>query len=117
MLHRGAVTGQPAAILEASPTTWRLVVAATAGALVGGGAAIAEQAATIAGGKAALVLVASVAKAEYFVALAVFREAPGAVTIFPEHPHEEGRNTVVFEVEGAPPAQAACAGKCLPSAG
>ena len=39
------------------------------------------------------------------------------MTIFPKHPHEKGRSTIVLEVEGAPPAQAARAGKCLPAAG
>ena len=47
----------------------------------------------------------------------LFRSASGAATVFPEHPHVEGRVAVELEVEGAPLAQAARAGERLPTAG
>ena len=78
---------------------------------------MAKRAMVAAGGKVALFLVMTVAKANRSVTLAVFRAAPGAATIFLKHPHKEGRDPVVFEVEGAPPAQAAHAGKRQPAAG
>ena len=68
-------------------------------------------------GGPAVTLVAAVAKAEHLIAVVVLGAAPDAPTIFSEHPHIEGRVVVVFEVEGAPPAQAARAGKRLPAAG
>ena len=68
-------------------------------------------------GGLALVLVAAVPEAKHLLAIVHLGAAPSAVTIFPKHPHVEGRSTFVPEVEGAPPAQAARAGKCLPAAG
>ena len=59
----------------------------------------------------ALVLIATINKAERLLAVVRLGAAPGAATIFPEHPHIEGRFTIVPEVEGAPPAQAARAGE------
>ena len=64
-----------------------------------------------------LVLITTIAKAEHLLAVVHLGAAPGAATIFPEHPHIEGRPTVILEVERAPPAQAARAGKCLPATG
>ena len=68
-------------------------------------------------GKPAFTLVAAVAKAEHLTAIVVLRAAPDAATIFPEHPQVEGHPTIILEMEGAPPAQAACAGERLPAAG
>ena len=72
---------------------------------------------TSAEGKAILTLVTTVTKAEQLAAVVVLGAAPDAPTVFPEHPHVEVRIAVVFEVEGASPAQAARAGKRLPAAG
>ena len=62
-----------------------------------------------------------VAKATLVVATiiiaAVLRAAPHAAAIPPEHPHIEGRQAVVLEVEGAPSAKATHAGESLPDAG
>ena len=66
---------------------------------------------------AAFLLVTTVIKAEHIVAVVVLRAAPDAATIFPKYPHEKGRFAVVLEVEGAPPAQPARAGECLPASG
>ena len=65
----------------------------------------------------ALILVTAIAKAEHLLAIVRLGAAPGAATIFPKHPHIEGRSTILPEVEGAPPAQGARAGECLPAAG
>ena len=67
--------------------------------------------------KPAFTLVAAVAEAEHLTIVVVLRAAPDTATIFPEHPHVEGRIAIVLGVEGAPPAQAASAGKRLPAAG
>ena len=66
-------------------------------------------------GRFALVLITTIAKAEHLLAVVDLGAAPGAATIFPKHPHVEGRITVVLEMEGAPPAQATRAGKRLPA--
>ena len=62
-----------------------------------------------------------VAKAKLAVAtiivVAVLQEAPHAAAVLPEHPHIEGRQAVVLEVEGAPSAPATCAGEGLPATG
>ena len=71
----------------------------------------------VAENKPAFALVTAVAEAEHLTTVVVLRAAPDAATIFPEHPHIEGRIAIVLEVEGAPPAQAARAGKRLPAAG
>ena len=68
-------------------------------------------------GGLALVLIATVPKAEYLLTVVRLGAAPGATTIFPKHPHIEGRSTIVPEVEGAPSAQAARAGERLPATG
>ena len=68
-------------------------------------------------GKLAFVLAATITKAEHLLTVIRLGPAPGAATIFPKHPHIEGRSTIVLEVEGAPPAQAARAGERLPAAG
>ena len=47
----------------------------------------------------------------------IFRAAPSAVTIFPNHPHVEGGVVVELEVQGAPAGQATRAGKRLSAAG
>ena len=101
--------GRPATVLEASPAMRWLVVAAAAGALAGG-AATAGRAVAVAKGKLALSIVTTVVKAKLIVAATVFRAAPCTTTFFPEHPHVEGREAVVLEVEGAPPAQVARGG-------
>ena len=80
--------GRPATILEASPTTWWLVGVITA-----------------------------IVKAKLAIRTAVLGAAPCAATVFPKYPHVEGREAVVLEVEGAPPAQPPPAGKCLPAMG
>ena len=96
---------------------WRLVVATIAGVVAGGRAAIAGRDAVGTKGGFALILVTTVAKAEHLLAVVHLGAAPGAATIFPKHPYVEGRITVVHEMEGAPPAQAARAGERLPTAG
>ena len=53
--------------------------------------------------KPAFTLVAAVPEAEHLTTVVVLRAAPDAATIFPEHPHIEGRVAIVLEVEGAPP--------------
>ena len=60
--------------------------------------------------KPAFTLVAAVAKAKHLTTIVFLRAAPDAATIFPKHPHIEGRSAIVLEVEGAPPAKAARAG-------
>ena len=95
---------------------WRLVVAAAAGAVTGGRAAVPGGDTVTAEGRLALILVATITKAEHLLTVVRLGAAPGAATIFPKHPHIEGRSTIILEVEGAPPAQAARAGECLPAA-
>ena len=109
--------GRHAIFLEASPTTWRLVIAAAAGALAGGGATAAGGGAAVTKGKLTLVVITAVSKGKLIVVAAVFRAAPRTAPIFPEHPHIEGHVAVILEVKGAPPAQAACAGERLPTMG
>ena len=92
-----------------------MVVAAAAGAVAGRRVAVAGRAMAGAEGKPAFTLVAAVAETEHLTAVVVLRAAPDAAAIFPEYPHIEGRVAIVLEVEGAPPAQAACAGKRLPA--
>ena len=65
----------------------------------------------------ALIFITTIAKAEHLLAVVHLGAAPGAATIFPKHPLIEGRITVVPEMEGAPPAQAARGGECLPTVG
>ena len=96
---------------------WRLGIAATAGAVAGGRDAVAGRDTIAAEGGLALVLVATVPKAEYLLTIVRLGATPGVTTIFPKHPHIEGRSTIVPEVEGAPPAQAVRTGECLPTAG
>ena len=103
--------------LEESPTGWRLVITAAACALAGGRATAAGRAAAVAKGKLTLSVSTAVIKAKLIAVLVVFGEAPCAAAIFPKHPHVEGRDAVVLEVEGAPPAQATRAGKRLPATG
>ena len=59
----------------------------------------------------------TVTKVEHLFTIVRLRAAPGAATIFPKHPHIEGRSTVILEVERAPPAQAVRAGERLLAAG
>ena len=68
-------------------------------------------------GRFALILITTIAKAEHLLAVVDLGAAPGAATIFPKHPHVEGRVTVILEMEGAPPAQASHAGECPPTTG
>ena len=75
----------------------RLVVAATTGAVAGGRAAIAGRDAVGTKGGFALILVAAVAKAKHLLTVLHLGAAPGATTIFPEHPHIEGRITVILK--------------------
>ena len=65
----------------------------------------------------ASLLVTTITKAEHLVAVVVLGAAPDTATIFPEHPHEEGRVAIVLEAEGTPPAQPARTGERLPAAG
>ena len=108
---------RPTATFEMGAVARRLVVAATAGAVAGGRAAVAGRGTVAAEGRLALILVTTVTKAEHLLIVVRLGAAPGAATIFPKHPHIEGRSTIVPEVEGAPPAQAARAGERLPAAG
>ena len=68
-------------------------------------------------GRLALILATTVTKAEHLLTIVRLGAAPGAATIFPKHPHVEGRITVIIEMEGAPLAQAAHGGECLPTTG
>ena len=45
-----------------------------------------------------------------------FQTAPYARAILPEDPHVDGRDAIIPEMEGAPPAQVPTAGKRLPRA-
>ena len=103
---------RPATTFEASAAAWRLVVAATA-------RAFAKRRATVAGrvpvGR--LAHDTAITEIEHLLAVVRLGVAPGAGTIFPKHPHVEGHITVILEVEGAPPAQAARAGERLPTMG
>ena len=65
----------------------------------------------------ALLLIMTVTKAEHLLTIVDLGAAPDAATVFPKHPHVEGRVTVILEMEGAPPAQATRAGKRTPTAG
>ena len=103
MLHRRTVAGQSTAVLEAGPAARRLVVTAAPGALAGGEAAAAGRTAAVAKGEFALNLVTTVSQAELVVAAAVLGVAPCAATIFPKHPHEEGRDAILLKVEGTLP--------------
>ena len=116
-LHGGDATRRPATIFEAGTVAWRLIITANAGAVAGGRAAIAGRDTVGTKGGFALILVSTIAKAEHLLAVVHLRAAPGAATIFPKHPHIEGLSTIVLEVDGAPPAQAARAGKRLPATG
>ena len=103
--------------LPPSKRARRLVVTTAAGAVAGGRAAVARRDVDGTKGGFALILVTTIAKADHLVAIVVLGAAPGAATVFSEHPHIEGRSTVILEVERAPPAQAARAGERLPAAG
>ena len=92
-----------------------MVITTAAGAVAGGRAAVAGRDAVGTRGGFAFILVTTIAKAEQLVAVVHLGAAPGAATIFPKHPHVEGCITVVPEMEGAPPAQAARVGKRLPA--
>ena len=76
----------------------RLVIATTAGAVTGGRAAVAGRDAVAAEGRLALILVATVTKAEHLLTVVRLGAAPGAAAIFPEHPHVEGGIAVELEV-------------------
>ena len=102
---------RPATTFEAGAAAWRLLVAAAAGAVAKRGATVAGQGAV---GGFTLLLTTTIAKAEHLLAVVHLGAAPGAATIFPKHPHIEGRITIVLELEGA---QAARAGERLPTAG
>ena len=111
------MTRRPAATFEAGAATRWLVVATAAGAVTGGRAAVAGRDAVVAEGRLALILVMAVAKAKHLLVVVRLGAAPGAATIFPKHPHVEGRVAVLLEMEGAPPTQAARTGKRLPAVG
>ena len=49
-------------------------------------------------GRLAFVLAATVTKAEHLLTIVRLGAAPGAATIFPKHPHVEGRIAVELEV-------------------
>ena len=53
-------------------------------------------------GRLALILVAIITKAEHLLTVVRLGAAPDAATIFPKHPHIEGRSAIVLEVEGTP---------------
>ena len=55
--------------------------------------------------------------AGYPAAVIVFGAAPNAAAVFSEHPCVEGGVAVKLEMQGAPPAQASCAGKRFPATG
>ena len=62
-----------------------------------------------------------VAKAKFtlvaLVVAAVFWAAPHAAAVLPEHPHIEGSQAIVLEVESAPSAQAMRGGEGLSAVG
>ena len=89
-LHGDAATKRSATAFEAGAAVWRLVVAAAG--------AFAKRRVTVAGRGTAsgLVLVAAIAETEHLLAVVRLGEAPGAATIFPKHPHVEGRITVCY---------------------
>ena len=99
--------------LPPSKRARRLVV--TTVAVAGGRAAVAGQDVVGAKGRFILVLVSTIAEAEHLLSIAQLGAASGAATIFPKHPHVEGRIAVVLEMKGAPPAQAARLGERLPA--
>lgn len=76
-----------------------------------------RRAAAVTKGKLTLVVIMTIIKAKLIVVAAIFGAAPCAVAVFPKHPHIEGLEAVLLEVEGAPPAQVVRVGKRLPSAG
>ena len=59
----------------------------------------------------------AIIETEHLLAVVRLGAAPGAATVFPKHPHVEGRAAIELEVEGAPPAQAMRAGERLPAMG
>nr|XP_040243819.1 CASP-like protein 4A1 [Aegilops tauschii subsp. strangulata] len=106
----------PVAFPYPSPAAGRLIIAAAAGALTGGAAATVGGGAAVGKGKLTLVVVTAVIKAKLIVAAAILGAAPRMAVVLPEHPHVEGHEAVLPEVEGAPSAQASCAGERLPTA-
>ena len=91
---------RPATVFKAGTAACRLVVAVTAGAVAGGRAGIAGRDAVGTKGGFALILVMAIAKAEHLLAVVHLGAAPSAAIILPEHPHIEGRVTVILEMEG-----------------
>ena len=71
--------------LPPSKRARRLVVAATAGPIAGGRAAVAGRDTVAAVGRLALILVASVTKAGHLLTVVCLGAAPDVATIFPEH--------------------------------
>ena len=94
-----------------------LVTAAAGGAIVRRGAAEAWRATDAADHVPTFVFISAIAEAKQLVAVIVFGAAPNAAAIFSEHPHVEGGVAVELEMQDAPPAQAARAGKRLPVVG
>ena len=84
------------------------VVATTTRALIRGRAAIAGGGARATETKLAIATI---------IVAAILRAAPHASSLLPGHPHVEGCQAIVLEVEGAPSAQATHAGEGLPAAG
>ena len=78
-----------------------MIKAAAAGTVAKEGVTIARRG--MVGGFVPLII-PTIAKAEHLLAVVHLGAASGAMTVFPEHPHEEARVNVELEVEGAPPA-------------
>lgn len=116
-LHDGASMRRPTAALKEGTAAWRLVVTTAAGDVAGGRAAVVGRDVVGPKGGFALVLITTIAKAEHLLTVVNLGAAPDTATIFPKHPHVEGRITVILEMEGAPHAQAARRGKRLPATG
>ena len=65
-------------------------MATAAGAVTGGRAAVGGQDTADPEGRLTLILVAIVPETEHLLTIVRLGAAPGAVTIFPKHPHVEG---------------------------
>ena len=111
------MSGQPAALSQASAMTRGLVATTTGGAEIRRGVARAWRASGPAARAPFATFTPTNAGAGHAAAVIVLGAASGTAAVFPEHPHVGGGITVKLEVEGAPPAQATRAGKCLPAAG
>ena len=90
----------------------RLVAATAGGAAVRRGVTEAWRTVEAAGPAPAFIFIPTIAEVGRLATVVVFGAA-----IFSKHPHVEGGVSIELEVKGAPPIQAARAGKRLPAAG